>query len=232
MSYFSAHHADVQEKALLVELFYLNQQNSVAAIKEFRRMKQIGRRPMSPCVLRKMIQKFETTWHSSRTGTQRFVQLLQLSSLLEWWLTSLGHGTFCGVTKPTACSATGQRYRDMLRDFVIPQPQQRGGLQDIIFKQDSDPPHIDRREKQLLRQHFTEARVISRHFQTAWPPLSPDITSCEFWLWGYLKDNIYRRRPASLPDLKDSIRRHFLDIPADSLRSAVKNMVLQCALHR
>ncbi|GBM24654.1 hypothetical protein AVEN_272884-1 [Araneus ventricosus] len=50
-----------QEKALFVKLFYLTQKNSVAAVKEFRRMKQIRRGPMSPCALRKMIQKFETT---------------------------------------------------------------------------------------------------------------------------------------------------------------------------
>ncbi|GBN70932.1 hypothetical protein AVEN_197089-1 [Araneus ventricosus] len=51
----------LQEKALLVKLFYLKQQNSVTAVKQFGRMKQIRRGPMSPCVLRKMIQKFETT---------------------------------------------------------------------------------------------------------------------------------------------------------------------------
>ncbi|GBM95766.1 hypothetical protein AVEN_182714-1 [Araneus ventricosus] len=121
----------------------------------------------------------------------------------------------------------GKRYRDVLRGFAIPQLQQHGCLQDIIFVQDGAPPHIDRRVKQLLRQHFTDARVISRHFPTAWPPRSPDVTPCDFWLWGFLKDNIYRKRPASLPDLKDSIRRHVLDIPADSLRSAVENMVLR-----
>ncbi|GBO22421.1 hypothetical protein AVEN_37093-1 [Araneus ventricosus] len=51
----------LQERALLVKLFYLNQQNSVAAAKEFRSMKQIRRGPMSSCALRKMIQKLETT---------------------------------------------------------------------------------------------------------------------------------------------------------------------------
>ncbi|GBO01184.1 hypothetical protein AVEN_234090-1 [Araneus ventricosus] len=51
----------LQEKALLVKLFYLNQQNSVAAVKEFRRMKKIRKGPMSPCALLKIIQEFETT---------------------------------------------------------------------------------------------------------------------------------------------------------------------------
>ncbi|GBO24951.1 hypothetical protein AVEN_195266-1 [Araneus ventricosus] len=51
----------LQENAILAKLFYLNQQNSVGAVKESRRMKQIRRGPMSPCALRMMIQKFETT---------------------------------------------------------------------------------------------------------------------------------------------------------------------------
>ncbi|GBM82438.1 hypothetical protein AVEN_229479-1 [Araneus ventricosus] len=80
-----------------------------------------------------------------------------------------------------SCSIIGQRYRDMLRDFLVSQLQQRACLQDIIFMQDGAPPRIDRRVKQLLRQHFTDARVMSRHFPTVWPPRSPDITPCDFW---------------------------------------------------
>ncbi|GBM85269.1 hypothetical protein AVEN_84097-1 [Araneus ventricosus] len=48
------------------------------------------------------------------------------------------------------CYFTGQRYRDMLRDFVIPQLQHRGCLQGNISMQDSAPSRIDRRAKQLL----------------------------------------------------------------------------------
>ncbi|GBN40572.1 hypothetical protein AVEN_223381-1 [Araneus ventricosus] len=98
----------------------------------------------------------------------------------------------------------------MLRDFVIPQLEQRGCLQDIIFMQDGAPPHIIRRVKQLLRHHFTDAWVISRHFPTAWTPRSPDTTPYDFWLWGLLKDNIYNKRAAPLSDLKNIIWRMFL----------------------
>ncbi|GBM15359.1 hypothetical protein AVEN_199623-1 [Araneus ventricosus] len=52
------------------------------------------------------------------------------------------------------CSIKGQRYRDMLRDFVIPQLQQRGCLQDIIFMQDGAHPHIDRPVKSIARTAF------------------------------------------------------------------------------
>ncbi|GFX56887.1 uncharacterized protein TNCV_3566591 [Trichonephila clavipes] len=87
-------------------------------------------------------------------------------------------------------------------------------------------PQVNRRVKHLLKQHFTEARLISRHIPTIQPPSSPDITLCDFWLWGFLKDNIWRQRPSIL-DLKDSIRPQILDIPADPLRLPVENMVLQ-----
>ncbi|GFX09513.1 hypothetical protein TNCV_4698991 [Trichonephila clavipes] len=36
--------------------------------------------------------------------------------------------------------------------------------------QDDAPPHIARCEKQVLRCHFDEDRVICRHFRPAWPP--------------------------------------------------------------
>ncbi|GBM60516.1 hypothetical protein AVEN_260002-1 [Araneus ventricosus] len=83
------------------------------------------------------------------------------------------------------CSITGQRYLDMLRDFVIPQLQQRGCLQDIIFMLDGAPPHVDRRVKQLLRQYFTDARANSRHFPTAWPPRSSDTTPLRLLVVGF-----------------------------------------------
>ncbi|GFW61078.1 retrovirus-related Pol polyprotein from transposon opus [Trichonephila clavipes] len=54
-----------------------------------------------------------------------------------------------------------------------------------------------------------------------------DITPYDFWLWGFLKDNIYRQRPANPQGLKDSIWHYVLDIPADLLRAVFKYIVLR-----
>ncbi|GBO28552.1 hypothetical protein AVEN_210917-1 [Araneus ventricosus] len=116
---------------------------------------------MYPCALRKMIQKFETTGQLGIVPRRGRKQIP--SSSVE-------------DVAPAVVEASRQQYPDMLRDFVIPQLQQRGCLQDIIFMQDGSPPHIDSRVKQLLRQHFTNERVMSRHFPTSWAPRSPDIT--------------------------------------------------------
>ena len=39
-----------------------------------------------------------------RTGSQRFTKLLSFNSLLQRWLTSIDHETFCTVTKPIFAS--------------------------------------------------------------------------------------------------------------------------------
>ncbi|GFV83887.1 uncharacterized protein TNCV_387951 [Trichonephila clavipes] len=45
---------------------------------------------------------------------------------------------------------------------------------------------------------FGDDRVPSHHFHHAWPPRSPDLSPCNYWLWGYLKSQVYRDRPTSL----------------------------------
>ncbi len=90
--------------------------------------------------------------------------------------------------------------------------------------QDGAPPHIGRAVQQLLRNHFTDDRVISRYFHMAWPPRSPNLTPWVFWLWGYLKSNVYRGDLANLNDLKDRIIQHVRNITPDALHSAVEHV--------
>ncbi|GBN71924.1 hypothetical protein AVEN_250459-1 [Araneus ventricosus] len=81
-----------------------------------------------------------------------------------------------------------------------------------IFMQDGAPPHIATAVKQLLNLHFGNDRIISRHFPTAWPPRSPDLNPCNFWLWGYLKDVLCGVPNANLTELKNSITQHIHNI--------------------
>ncbi|GFW23203.1 uncharacterized protein TNCV_3803031 [Trichonephila clavipes] len=69
--------------------------------------------------------------------------------------------------------------------------------------------------------------TVCRAFPTAWPPRSPDLNPCVFWLWGYLKNLVYRGRLITLADLKDSITLHVRSISVDQLRLAVEQ-----TLHR
>ncbi|GFX71239.1 uncharacterized protein TNCV_3410091 [Trichonephila clavipes] len=93
--------------------------------------------------------------------------------------------------------------------------------------QDGAPPHITRCVKNVFKHHFTKERVTNRQFLHLWPPRSPDLNPCDFWLWGHLRQLVSSDQPRTLPDLKDSISRHVLDISHNTLRSMVKYAILR-----
>jgi len=65
-------------------------------------------------------------------------------------------------------------------------------------------------------------RVIRNDCQgfNNWPPRSPDATPCDFFLWGYVKDQVYvPPLPASIPELKVRIRTTIETITTDMLQT-------------
>ncbi|GFU87571.1 uncharacterized protein TNCV_2934931 [Trichonephila clavipes] len=98
----------------------------------------------------------------------------------------------------------------MLQNRIIPSLADKHLLERTIFMQDGAPPHIARRVKDLLRRSFGDDRVLSRHFHHVWPPRSPDLSPCDYWLWGYLKSQVYRDR---LNISRDAERQHPTPVP-------------------
>ncbi|GBO25372.1 hypothetical protein AVEN_21654-1 [Araneus ventricosus] len=76
--------------------------------------------------------------------------------------------------------------------------QQPNRLQYTVFIKNSAPPHIHRSVKQVLRQTFTDKMVISRGYPTVWLPRSPDSTPFNFWIWGFIKYQVYQEEPTKL----------------------------------
>ncbi|GBO05553.1 hypothetical protein AVEN_208219-1 [Araneus ventricosus] len=74
-------------------------------------------------------------------------------------------------------------------------------------------------------RNFTDERVIIRFFSNPWPLLLPDLTPCDFWLCGHLKNLVDRGDVATLDDLENSITLHVRSITTDQLRSYVKHTV-------
>jgi len=62
-------------------------------------------------------------------------------------------------------------------------------------------------------------RNVCRGFNNL-PPSSPDATPCDFFLWGYVKDQVYiPPLPASIPELKVRIKTAIETITADMLQT-------------
>jgi len=69
----------------------------------------------------------------------------------------------------------------------------------------------------LLREMFP-GRLISLRGDVGWPGRSPDLSPCDFFLWGYLKETFFKHRPRSLEDFKGRIRQEIDAIPPEITR--------------
>lgn len=144
-----------------------------------------------------------------------------------------------GVTRnhaigPVFCDGTitGVRYRELLVDRFFPLLQAAGyNLNAVWFQQDSAPAHTANETIELLRTFF-EQRVISRspHLDenSHWPPRSCDLSSCDFWLWNFVKAKVRKQNPQTVHQLKGFIEYVFEnEIPQDMC-----NRVFQCFVRR
>ena len=113
------------------------------------------------------------------------------------------------------------RYRKMIEEFFLPHLEEMD-VGDVWFQQDGATAHTARASMELLREHFPD-RLISLRGDLPWPARSPDLTPCDFFLWGYLKSIVYNDRPETLAHLKTNIRNAIAEIPVDMLQRVTQN---------
>ncbi len=54
-----------------------------------------------------------------------------------------------------------------------------------------------------------------------WPPRSPDLTQCDFWLWGHLKHIVYQNTYNDLDSLKEGIREAWATIGPEHIEKVL-----------
>ena len=84
------------------------------------------------------------------------------------------------------------------------------------FQMDGAPPHFYREVRQFLDTQFSN-RWLGRGGTQNWPARSPDLTSVDFFLWGYIKGMVYNTPPTTPEDMKYRIREAFQNIPPNIL---------------
>jgi hypothetical protein len=72
------------------------------------------------------------------------------------------------------------------------------------------------------------ACVISWRGNTEWPARSPDLNACDFFLWGYLKRKVYKKKPRTTVDLKQNIRNEVAAISPTMLQRVMQNFQNAC----
>jgi hypothetical protein len=104
------------------------------------------------------------------------------------------HDRLIGPIFFAEATVMSSNYLDILENFVYPQLQELQPA--VFFLQDGVPPHWSLIVRASLNQHLPN-RLIGRAGPISWPARSPDITPCDFFQWGYVKDCTELRWPTS-----------------------------------
>jgi len=62
----------------------------------------------------------------------------------------------------------------------------------------------------LIRSHF-QGRVTAKGYSkefgkgSDWPPYSPDLNPMDYYMWGNVKDKVYKDKPKTLSEFKSKI---------------------------
>ena len=115
-----------------------------------------------------------------------------------------------------------QNYEQMLRNDICPAIRAvKGPSYDRTwFQQDGAAAHYGRNVRNFLDGEFFD-RWIGRRGTIEWPARSPDLTPLDFFLWGYLKGQLYKTKPGSLEELRRRITQETEAIPREMIRNAV-----------
>ena len=120
-------------------------------------------------------------------------------------------------------TVTSARYVQMLDTFLQPELQRRGvDVSQVWFQQDGATAHTARLSMTKVQEMFPH-RVISRFGDVHWPARSPDLSVCDFFLWGHLKERVYRSKPRTTEELKHSIRHEIQSVPLEMIGRAMQS---------
>ena len=106
------------------------------------------------------------------------------------------------------------------------QRQQNGVFRHLWWAQDGATAHRLITVRNRLHEHFGDRVVALVHAVECPLPRSPDMTPCDFFLWGYLKDKVYTSPPRNLQDLRARIQ-HEVEVLHDDpamIRRAVADI--------
>lgn len=121
-------------------------------------------------------------------------------------------------------NVNAQRYLEMLENQVLPALRLWPNFGDIVLVQDGAPAHWALTVRAFLNRHFPMRWIGRSSPFIVWPPRSPDLTPLDFFIWGYLKERLYRgQHVPSLEVLMRWIENEAGQIPLDMLRRALEN---------
>lgn len=127
-------------------------------------------------------------------------------------------------------TATSVSYLDVLQQWLFPQLP-KDEPDNFVWLQHGAPPRRHNSVRDWLNSVSSNSWIGSQgpndRDSFAWPSRSPDLTRCDFYLWGFIKDNNYMPLlPAGIPDLRNRVQEVMASITPDTLIKKVRTTLL------
>lgn len=119
----------------------------------------------------------------------------------------------------------------MLQNQIIPTlrevvPNDR--FNNLWFQQDGCPAHNSRQVQTFLTETFGE-KIISTNGPVRWPARSPDLTPLDFYLWGFVKNEVYEFNPPENRQVLELRTRNIIShINRNTIHRVTRNVEKKC----
>lgn len=129
-------------------------------------------------------------------------------------------------------TVNGRTYLHFLMNFLIPtlmnlfpSANNPGNIDETLwYQQDGAPPHYAAYIRNYLDEVFPN-KWIGRRGHIEWPPRSPDLTPLDFFLWGHLKNVVYKSKPNDIQELKERIRQEINNISQETIAKVQQEFI-------
>ncbi|CAH1995420.1 unnamed protein product [Acanthoscelides obtectus] len=118
---------------------------------------------------------------------------------------------------------TGERYVEFMSEILTNFLDELDLISrhHLHFQQDGAPAHNSRGTYHFLSTTFND-QWIGTNGPIQWPPRSPDLNPLDYFLWGYLKNQIYKRRYDNLDALKTAVTEKITQIDGRTILKTVR----------
>jgi len=101
-------------------------------------------------------------------------------------------------------TVTSKNYLKMLKEYFHPILFRKRIVNSVIFQQDGAPPYFGVDVRAWFNEKFP-GRWIGRRGPIEWTARTPDLTPLDFFLWGYVKQLVYKETIKDLNRLREKI---------------------------
>lgn len=126
------------------------------------------------------------------------------------------------------CNVNMHNYLDLLENYFWPKFSALPNAADYAFMHDGAPPHYSHNVRNWLninlRHQWIGRGQTNDACKLVWPPRSPDLTPCDYYLWGHIKQLTYAKKPSNLFELQDAIVEAFQQITIEMCQKVCRSV--------